>query len=105
MNKQNQMIKIINEMWKTIPYRVYYDDFNKVFPVNENKYKLRELEKQDNRIGIAKFDTKYEGISILSFMTTITDLLVGKRLSAICDKDKNGKLYIKGWAWYKSNQI
>lgn len=60
-----------------------YSDFNTVIPFGEDVSELRELEKKFPELGIARYDTKNEGISTLSLLATVTEVLCGKRLGAI----------------------
>ena len=94
---KDNILKTINDYWDNIPddKKPSYDEFNKIIPCGKN---LRNSEKDNKKIGIANYDKDNEGISTLSFIATLTDLLCDKRLAAEIGKDGN----ITGWTWYKN---
>jgi hypothetical protein len=72
----------LNFIWNLIPNKPTYGEFNKVFPVKGSVEVLRNFEKENEWFGIARYDTKDEGITILSMFASITDFLSdGWRLS------------------------
>jgi len=87
--------KIITKMI-TLCQPIKYDNFNTIVPAIE-KWKLREYEDKENKVGLAAYDTKEEGISTLSIIATITDILVGKRLAFQIDND--GYIYGVTFNW------
>jgi len=80
----------LNYVWSLIPNKPTYGEFNKVFPVKKNIEMLRNFEKENKWFGIARYDTKNEGISILSMFASITDFLSdGWRLSFETEGDED----------------
>jgi len=72
----------LNYIWSLIPEKPTYGEFNKVFPVKDNRDVLRNFENENYWMVIARYDTENEGISILSMFASITDYLSdGWRLS------------------------
>jgi len=79
----------LNYVWKLIPNKPTYGEFNKNFII-KNTNILRNFENQQPWFGIAKYGTKNEGISILTMFASITDYLTdGWRLSFVLKEDKN----------------
>lgn len=80
----------LNFVWSLIPNKPTYGEFNKVFPVGNNVDVLRNFEKENNWVGIARYDTKDEGISTISLFASIVDYLSdGWRLSIIAEGNEN----------------
>lgn len=91
MSKEKELLSVLNQMINNCE-PIYYMDFNKFYKGNEE---LVKLEENDNRIGLAfkkKELLKNEkpevtGISTLSLIATITDVLIDKRLAARTEED------------------
>ncbi len=89
-NKIKKLETYLNFVWSLIPDKPTYGEFNKVFPVKDNVNVLRNFEKDNIWLGIAKYDSKNEGISIISLFASITDYLSdGWRLSVITESVEN----------------
>lgn len=102
MKKKDEVIKTINKMLKLCK-PISYGVFNKKIKAIDIK-KLRKEEKKNDKLGICDFDKLTEGVSTLSIIATITDILCGKRLAFIIDnndlkKINNAKL--TGVCWSK----
>ena len=81
-DKIKKLEEHLNYVWSLIPNKPTYGEFNKVFPVDNNVTVLRNFEKENTWFLIARYDTKNEGISILSMFANITDFLTdGWRLA------------------------
>jgi len=93
--KKQELIATLNTML-TLCEPIKYDDFNKVMKAKDVK-KLRDVETRNQKIGIANFDKENEGISTLSIIATITDVLCDERLTFVIDQDTN---VIKRVKWY-----
>lgn len=90
MDKIKKLEEHLNFIWSLIPNKPTYGEFNKVFPVKDNVELLRNFEKENEWMGIARYDTENEGISIISLFASITDYLSdGWRLSIIAEGDEN----------------
>jgi hypothetical protein len=85
MEKEEYALEVLNAMLNSLPQPITYGEFNKVFPVGANKFILEENESRYKELGIARFGTSLEGISIMSIMATLTDCLIGKRLAIEID--------------------
>lgn len=72
-NKIKKLEDHLNYVWSLIPNKPTYGEFNKIFPVNDNVEILRNFEKEHKWIGIAKYNTKNEGISTISLFASIVD--------------------------------
>lgn len=83
---EDKLIEVINNMLKLCE-PIKYEDFNRIVKA-KNVDELRNYEKIEPKVGIAKYDTKDEGISTLSIIATITDILIGKRLAFSLDDDE-----------------
>jgi len=80
--KVKQLEKHLNHVWDLLDVKPTYGEFNKVFPVGDNVQELRDFENENEWLGIARYDTDIEGISIFSLMASITDFLTdGYRLT------------------------
>jgi hypothetical protein len=82
-DKEERLLMVLNNMLSCVG-PVTYGDFNKVFPAIDIE-KLREFEKEDDAFGSARYGTPMEGISTLSIIATITDILMGKRLGVVLE--------------------
>ena len=79
----------LNFVWDLIPNKPTYGKFNKILPVGRNTEVLRNFEKENEWLGVARDDTKKEGISILNLFASITDYLTdGYRLGIITEAEK-----------------
>ena len=94
-NKKDKVIETLN-MMLSICEPITYKEFNKVLKA-KNINQLRNYEETNNTVGIAGYGTDNEGISTLSIIATITDILCNKRLSFQIDDNTN----IVGVQWYK----
>jgi len=82
--KEKYLVDMLNKLFKI--KNITYGEFNKLISFGDKVPELRELEKEFPKLGLAAFDSEDEGISTLSIMATITDVLCGKRFSIIVDK-------------------
>lgn len=79
----------LNFVWSLIKDKPTYGEFNKVFSVDSVDV-LRNFEKDQRWLGIARYGTKNEGISIISLFASIVDFLSdGWRLSIIAEGTEN----------------
>lgn len=77
-SKEEYLISMLNSMIKSKD--ITYGEFNHLIPFGVNTQKLRDEEKKYPELGIARYGTVEEGISTLTIMASITDVLIGKRL-------------------------
>jgi len=99
---------MLNDVWALIPVKPKYQDFNVQIPFGTNVPALEAFEKKNPELGITDFghaagfgerDTRpIEGMTTLSLIATITDVLAGKRLAAKVEDDGT----ISGWCWFGS---
>jgi len=82
-DKDSKLLEILNRMLELCE-PITYDNFNKVLK-GKDINKLRDYEKQHDEVGIARYGTPNEGISTLSIISTITDVLINKRLGVDID--------------------
>jgi hypothetical protein len=99
MNKEDELIRIVNKMIDSCE-PIKYVDFNKIIKEKEAGL-LEKIEKEDEVIGIRLSNESVGSsdycITTLSLIATITDILVGKRLSF--ELDDNG--YLVSVKWYE----
>lgn len=89
-NKIKKLEEHLNYVWSLIQHKPTYGEFNKVFPVGDNVDVLRNFEKENEWLGIARYDTENEGISIISLFASIVDYLSdGWRLSVITEGNED----------------
>lgn len=98
--------QLITQLTKIAGFQpIIYQDFNKFFSFRSvSGDLLRELEKEDPRIGLAGDSDNDVGVTPLSIMATITAFLTGKRLAAITRKRVIGGKEIElilGFCWYQ----
>lgn len=91
--EKEKFLEIINKYWGTMPHilKPRIRNFNQEFPVYDNIEELIKLEKLHPELGIGE-----EGFTMLAFIASVTDLLVGERLAATTEDGK-----IIGWEFYK----
>jgi len=94
-SKEEKLIRLLNEMIQNSK-PIKYSVFNKHM-IAKNKEKLIQLEEINPEVGIARYDEEDMGISTLSIIATITDILCGKRLAFKLDDEEN----IMGVQWYE----
>ena len=96
MNKEERLLKVINTMIQLCE-PIKYSEFNKKIKAI-NRDELLKAEKEESTLGVSNFNKKNEtGISTLSIIATITDILIGKRLAFKLEKDG----IITGVEYYK----
>jgi hypothetical protein len=91
-------LEIINNMISACK-PMKYENFN-VLLIGKEDGSLKKLETEENMVGIRPIDFNDESkgycTSTLALIATLTDVLIGKRLSFVVDD--NG--YITGVEWY-----
>lgn len=109
--RKKELTELLNKLFKIKD--VNYTDLNQVIPFTGHITELRELEEKYPKLGLARFDTEQEGISVMSLIATITDILCDTRLAfEVSDefvgvKDLNEKtkekndIKILSTLWYK----
>lgn len=101
MSKKDEVIDIINKMFMLCE-PITYGEFNKKMKAID-VIKLREEEKQNEKIGVANYGKEDEGISILSLIATITDVLVDDRLFFMIEESDSSNIdecTIIGVQWF-----
>jgi len=96
--RKQQLIEQLNGMIERCE-PINYDEFNKTVR-SKNIEELRAYEKKNPKVGLARYGTTREGISFLSMIATITDILTDDRLAFYVEKDR----IIMGVVWYSSIQ-
>ena len=104
MTREEQLLDILNAAWAIIPEKPKYNDFNSKVPFGRAVHGLEALEQINPKLGVADFapyPTKLtafgpvEGMTVLSLIATITDILCDRRLGAVIEDDGT----ISGWTW------
>lgn len=91
---EDRLIKMLNEAWKCLPNPFFYEELNKAISWDDAWDKLQELEQGEYpELGIVEAK---KGMTVLSLLATVTDVLCGKRLAALVGD--NG--VIVGWTWW-----
>jgi hypothetical protein len=104
LSKEAQLLDLLNGVLSHLK-PVSYREFNRFLPAFKSD-DLVSMEKLDPRLGIRekpkwlcsslmKGKKSSYGISTLTLLATITDVLVGKRLACIVDRG-----FITGFTWY-----
>ena len=97
--RERQLIKILNGMIERCQ-PIKYQDFNIKIPALDEG--LEEFEKEYPEVGLANIPGSVGnhklGITTISIIATITDVLTDKRLAVTID-DNDGT--IVGFQWYK----
>lgn len=88
------VLAVINNMIELCE-PIYYPDFNHMIKAKDVN-KLREYEEMNPKVGISGFKSGQEGISVLSIIATITDVLCDKRMAFNINEDG----YITRVSWY-----
>jgi hypothetical protein len=83
--KEQELINTLNLMIQSCK-PILYKDFN-VSLVAKDIEILRNLEKENPKLGLAHYGTPQEGITTLSLIATITDILIDKRLGFLVEED------------------
>lgn len=76
--RKKRLLDMLNKLLEIRDIK--YDDLNKVVSFGDKVEDLRELEEEYPELGIARYNTEEEGISVFSLIASITDVLIGKRL-------------------------
>jgi len=91
---EERLLKVLNDAWACLPSRCLYKEFNTSMSWDDAYEKLQVLEREDYpELGIVEAK---KGMTLLSLLATVTDVLCGKRLAAKVDDDG----YITGWTWW-----
>lgn len=93
---EDEVIKVLNEMIKNCE-PITYEEFNVFIPAKDGG--LVEAEEKDDRIGVAvqKLGAGEQvGISTLSLIATLTDVMCKKRLAFTIEDETN---VITGVCW------
>ena len=93
-SRQNELIRILNAMWSTIPPHQLpnYADFN--FIVQADPLAAQQVESHNGAIGL----TDSSQFSTISIIATITRVLLGMDYSLAAQLDDRDR--ISGWRWY-----
>jgi hypothetical protein len=98
-------LEVLTRMFSVRP--IYYEDFNKIFAMDDKVQDFRALEDKFQEIGMAKACTPDEGFSIASFISTVSRLFLGFSLGfsmrAVRDKNEEEHLLITGVNIYEQN--
>lgn len=115
-NRKEQLIQLLNNAIDVCE-PIHYNQLNEFFNAKNNGTELLELEKEENKLGLT-YPTKatigphdsglvFEvtknvplGMSTLTIIATITDMLCDDRLAFNIDNDG----FIVGVSWYYENQ-
>ena len=92
---EKKLLNVVNTMI-SLCEPIKYKDFNCIIKAKDVSL-LRKAEKENTEIGLANFDKENEGISTLSLIATITDVLIKKRLAFNIDDEG----MITGVAFYE----
>ena len=96
MNNEEKLVNIINKMI-TLCEPIKLSEFNCIIKAKDVD-SLRKAELNDSEIGLARYGKENEGISTLSIIATITDILVQKRLAF--GVDDNGLITNVKFVWH-----
>jgi len=89
-DKEKYLLEVFNAMLKSMP-DITYGEFNRIFPSDDKKEELRKTELKYPELGLARYDTPSEGVSYVSLMATITDILCKKRLTVVVEKSHSNQ--------------
>jgi hypothetical protein len=105
MTREEQVLDLLNAAWAIIPEKPKYNDFNSKIPFGRSVPGLEALEQINHKLGLADFEPyplegervpfEVKGMTVLSLIATITDILCDKRLAANIEADGT----ITGWCW------
>jgi len=100
--KEMMLLDVLNKLLSIKP--LDYDALNvKVKYEGEDLDKLRALEQEYPELGLCNCDEPGDGISLLSLLATVTDILVGKRLAWVTE-DGTPRLMTKVmWPKYQAD--
>jgi hypothetical protein len=101
--KKERLIQLFNELFKILD--ISYGEFNRVMwmETEEQKEKLKALGKQYPELGIkcnGIIGDMRMGVSVVSLLATVTDILCGKRFAV---RNEEGKGKITGCGFVKFN--
>jgi len=98
------LIMILNRLLLIHP--IEYEDFNKVMVMSKGlqEQSLLELEEQFPAVGITSFKGR-AAFTTLSLIATITDVLVGDRLSFLIEKSPGEPGKMVGCEWYYKDSV
>jgi hypothetical protein len=82
LDQETRLVTLLNEAWATLDEKPTYGEFNRVFRSTAGYGALEALEMIQPKLGITPV-----GMTTLSLIATITDVLCDRRLAAICEGD------------------
>ncbi len=91
---KDRVVEVVTTMIKLCEPTTY-QEINTRIKAKKVK-RLRAYAKKNKEVGLAEYGTENEGISMLSIIATITDILVQDRIAFIADK-KTGIIYGVDW--------
>jgi len=95
---EERLLKLLNKAWDCMPSRCLYKEFNISMSFEDAYEKLKALERGDYpELGVVEAK---KGMTLLSLLATITDVLCGKRLAAQVDDQG----IITGWTWWSPSE-
>lgn len=99
--RKERLVELFNELFKALD--ISYAEFNTVIwmETEEQKEKLKVLEKQYPELGI-KYDGDKVGVSTISLFGTVTGILCGKQFAVRIDND-TGKIIRCGFAKFNDD--
>jgi len=89
MSKEEYLEELFTKLFKLLDMR--YEDFNTLYPAGDKKEELRKLEKEYPELGLARYDTENEGVSVISLLATVTDIFCGKRFAVRFDNNSTDR--------------
>lgn len=89
MNQEKYLLEVLNEMIR-VSEPIPYVDFNATMDIIDREA-LYALEKIEPKVGYSE-----KGITVVSLIATITDILIGKRLAVQIDEYE----MIAGFVYY-----
>lgn len=98
-NREERLKELFTKVFKILDLNYY--QFNTIYETNGDKRKeIIELEKESKVLGLylpdgCKEDKDVAGVSVISLLATITDILFGKRF-AVCFDEKDSLRNITG---------
>jgi hypothetical protein len=101
LNKEEVMCRTVSIITKMLSLcePTTYKEFNKILKAN-NRDELRAYEKEHPEVGLAQYGLTDEGVSTLSILATITELLIGERLAFKLGDNET----LVGVEWYKKHK-
>ncbi|MCK9568863.1 hypothetical protein M0R72_07980 [Candidatus Pacearchaeota archaeon] len=104
IHRKNLLTELFDKLFAIRPIR--YGELNsQISFFRKDRYDLLELERQVPKLGVAECAGSTDGVSALSLMATITDILCDDRLAFVVDDNSKNIIGTKWYSKYHRDEV